>query len=518
MNDRPKIDAARASEEISGGLDTVGIKPEEDKRAEQANDYLHKARDALQGYLGFAESLAVFNPAVKYAIYAFTNYVEDSIKNTTELSTRDVAKKMRKLSEDCWDKSGDNDITVPIQKECNNHLLTHAEDGTLNLIKSDQLTPLFKHGDEAHWPHLILTSNHARASETKDLHELMQGICRLAHDAWGRKLDICRLTTDTKPEEAATKNIAIMACHTEKDNLLNGANLIDRRLDLEEDKNIECPKDRTLDHISPAAVRLAKLMLKLMVEPESQANIDLGRSKADNDHPLNARPFVADDLQDKGLSSERVILRSDAKKIAGHIKLIGYSKGANTVTDALRFFYQECAHLGAQLKTRDKDGALRDATDADIKSIISGIALLNIAPGEVPLSKAEKEVLGINRTTILNDHDLTAGHLVNPNKDDYDDSQDKLIKIIGTKTESGHSVTDALGDDEKSGYIMDLDNGRIDTAHTKAAKKNAKNYQEAQKEIRNFFSSNHCYKLHPTSHVSGEKEIKSLVVGALNRA
>lgn len=516
MNERLEQDdqKIRDAGEIADGIATVGLSAEEHTMRYNANDVLPSARAMLEGYFAFLGAFSFLNPIITILLHQ----AEETIKNTTELSTRSVAKMMRDISYACWQDSGGHDISVPIQKKFNNYLISHAKDGTLNIIKSDQLTPLFKQGDEAKWPHLILTSNHARASETKDLHELMRGICRIASDAWGKTLDICQLTTKTKPEEAATKNIVIMACHTEKDNLLNGANLIDRRLDLEEDSNIECPKDRTLSHISPAAVRLAKLMLKLMVETESQANIDLVRSKADNDHPLNARPFVVDDLQDKGYYFQPIILRADAKKIAGHIKLIGYSKGANTVTDALRFFYQECAHLGAQLKVRDDKGELRAANDNDIKNIISGIALLNIAPGEVPLTKAEKEVLGINRTTILNTHDFTAGHLVNPNSDDYNNSQDRLIKITGTKTESGHSVTDALGDDNKRGYIMDLDNGRIDSARTKAAKENAKNYQEAQKEIRNFFSSNHCYKLHPTPHVSGEKEIKSLEVGARNRA
>lgn len=506
-NASDEIAALADTGEIAAGAETIGLSPQAHPMVSNPNEVLSNSRAFLTGYLDFWRTIGWLNPLVLSLVGNF----EKTIKNTTELSTRSVAKKMRNISHAMWQYNNqDPDFSIPIQKGCNNCLLTHAEDGTLNVIKSDQLTPLFKAGEEKDWPHLILTSNHARASEVKDLYELMDGICALAKDVWGKALNLCRLTTETSTKDAKAKNIVILACHTEKDNLLNGANLIDRRLDLEEDTNKENPANRTLNHLSPAAARLAKLILKLMVEPESQNLIDLKRSNADVNNPLHARPFISDDLQDKEQANAAIVIRNDAKKIAGHIKLIGYSKGANTVTDALRFFYQECKHLNNSLKIRDSENNVRPIVDKDIKGIIASIALLNIASGEVPLTDVEKEKLGIRRTTILNTHDFTAGHLVNPNLDRYHNKYDRLIKIAGDKEEAGHSVESSLGKKNLIGFIANLENAVAHGTLTKEQQDNVKNYRLAQEAVRDFFLSNHCAKDLPRMQITGQVQSSRL--------
>ena len=436
-------------------------------------------------YYSGKRSLDAWLGALKRLDKGLANRTEAELANSQELSTRSIASIFREISRIIW---AQNDFIrtggfsllgfggnkpIPIQKDFNDRLWTHNPDGSLDHVTSDDLAPLFVPGKQAEWPNLVLTSNHARAWQSSNLSDLMAGIEQLANDSWSDKLDLLRIKNHERPKHVGGKTIVALACHTERDMYLNGAKLLDRRLNLEEDPNKENPRERTIEGISPAAIRLAKLMLKLMVEPPAKPTqgyklVDLDRAVV---HP-NA-PFVADD------HTASLVIRADAASIAQHIKLVGYSRGANTVTDALRFLYREYAALGDRLQVRDKSGKLHAATDKDMSALIGNIGLLSLAPGEVPLTKAEKYTVGINRVTILNTHDLTAGHLVNPDRADYDRWSDRLIEIEGTLDESGHSIVAALGKDGKPGFIMD------------PANTNRPNYRTAQDEVRAFFASNH---------------------------
>lgn len=406
------------------------------------------------------------------------------LTHSRDYSSRNVARWFESLSDTLWNSNlfyslfglSSHETRIPIQEKFNNRLWTANKDGTLNHVVSDDIVGLFRPGDEANWPNLVLTSNHARAWRSKDLSELMHGVERLAHDSWGRALPIGRLTRNTPASEMAGKTIVALACHTERDIFLNGAKLIDRRLDLMEDPNKDVPEKRTLSHISPASVRLAKLILKNMLAPESQALINLNLG-LDEQTGNVARPLCA--AQDPAYKERGFLLRADAERIAQHIKLVGYSRGANTVTDALRFLYREFALLGDRLQRMGEDGKLRPVSEKDIRTVISNIGLLSLAPGEVPLTKAEREKVGINRTTILNENDLTAGHLVNPDEADYDRWADTLVRIRGSHEEAGHSLSAALGSLNAPGYIMDA----------RSAEKDGQ-YRQAQDEVKSFFASN----------------------------
>ncbi len=378
-----------------------------------------------------------------------------------------------------------------MQEQCNDTLWTHNPDGTLNFVMSDDVVPLFKPGKPEEWPNLLLTANHARAGKSEDLVELMRGVEKLGGDAWGKPLDLYRLRhQESKKPNVAGKTILMLACHTERDIFLNGAELIDRRLALQEDRNKENPAKRTREHMSPASMRLAKLILKTMVEPDPTRPklVDLARAKREHEKV----PFVAND------HSHSLVLRVDATSIAQHIKLVGYSKGAEAVCSALRFYFAECKALETRLQMREKDGTVRAVTDNDLKQIIGNIGLLSIAPGEVPLTKAEKDVVGIKRVTILNSNDYTAGHLVNPDKRDYDRWSDRLVVIEGTREEGGHSIDASLGTTgvngarPKTGFIMNPSNtGRP-------------NYKVAQDEVKAFFASNHRVQAITTACLSPE--------------
>ncbi len=408
---------------------------------------------------------------------------EHHLKNSKDYSGLEIAEWFESLSNNIWSgnslwslfglsQSGDK---IPIQSEFNNNLCTNNGDGDLNRIESKDVATLFKKGSEADWPNLILTSNHARAWRSEDLSQLMQGIERAASDGWGASLNSEILTQHTERVKTKGKNISVLACHTERDIYMNGAQLIRRRHNLLNDRSIDNPAQRTLENISPAAVRLAKLMLKSMMEPQDAHKVDLDREVSE-DSPVSFKtPFVA---QDSLYAGSDFTLRVDAARIAQHFKLVGYSRGANTVTDAVRFLYQECATFGDRLKITQKDGSVKAANANDIRTIISNIGILSLAPGEVPLTKAERDI-GIRRITIYNEHDLTAGHLINPDAKDYDPWSDKLIRIKGTREDAGHNIVSALGDATKAGYIMDPANA-----------KNDPEYQSAQDEVKAFFASN----------------------------
>lgn len=409
---------------------------------------------------------------------------KEYLQNSRNYSSRPIAEWFEALSDNIWRTNSayslfglsDDSSRIPIQEKFNNRLWSYNNDGSLNHITSDHVVPLFRKGDMASWPNLILTSNHARAWRSDDLSQLMQGVERMAGDAWKSRMDSHRLTRDSSAADTGGKNLILLACHTERDIFRNGANLINRRLNLLEDPHKDTPEKRSLKQISPASIRLAKLILKTMLEPACAAGVNLDLAVDEVTGGVGARRFIAEDALNK---DRPFVLRADAASIAQHIKLVGYSRGANTVTDALRFLYRECIELGDRLQVTGKDGMRRTAEAGDIQAIISNIGILSLAPGEVPLTRAERETVGIRRTTIFNEHDLTAGHLINPDKADYDIWSDKLIRINGTHEEAGHSLVEALGSITRPGYMMSEERAR-----------NSAEYQDAQDEVRAFFASN----------------------------
>lgn len=444
------------------------------------NDMINRGRLSLESWLRVLPSKLAEEERKKLA-------------HRDDLSTRGIARYFRNLSATCWTQNAwyslwnlsDNETQIPIQKMFNNQLMTYDGKGALNLIKSDAIIPLFPPGEPEKWPNLVLTSNHARAWQGSDLVEILEGQERMARDAFGKPLPMYRLTHAEQQPDVGGKTIMVLACHTQRDLLLNGADLIERRCELEEDPNRHSPEKRSIANMSPAAMRLAKLALKTMAEPESQPLIDLGRAHEN----FIKEPYIANELMRRGHEdvnypdNHPIIIRSDAASIAQHIKGQGFSKGCNTMTDMMRFMWLEYKQLGPHMQIRDSDGQLRAMTDKDMQTIIGNMALLAVCPGEVPLTNEEKYTLGITRTSIHNKHDLTAGHLVNPDASEYDPWADKLIEIEGSREAMGHSVKCALGAMDRAGFIMDPIKGRTDPA-----------YREAQDAVRAFYAS--CYQQH----------------------
>lgn len=372
---------------------------------------------------------------------------------------------------------------TPLQATFNHKLCTHNPGGTLNTITSDDLAPLFPEGRESQWPHLVLTSNHARAWEHTDISEIMQGFKRLLVDAGLPEHKICRLTKDMPPQEAEGKTIFVSAVHSRKDPFLNGADLIRRRIELESRPDGTEGLFGHRESMSPAAMRLAKLIFKLMCEPVSHPLVRLDCSRIDENRALKERPYIADyvglvekESTDLGRNEERpLILRADAAQVASHIRAMGYSKGSNTMTDAMRFLYQELKLAQAMTAVRQPDRTLKPLEDADIKALIGRISLLSIAPGEVAITDAERDVAGIQRTTIENRNDIVAGQYTH-----YGTRPgDRVFTLSGATENSGHSPLDALGNADRGGFIMHA-------PHAKGISPEAMEYKAAQQAVREF--------------------------------
>lgn len=376
-----------------------------------------------------------------------------------------------------------NASQTPLQKTFNHKLCTHNPDGTLNTITSDDLAPLFPEGRESQWPHLVLTSNHARAWQHTDISEIMQGFKRVLVDAGLPEEKICRLTKNMEPKEAEGKTIIVAAVHSHKDPFLNGAELIRRRLELEARPEGADGLFGEREHMSPAAMRLAKLMFKLMCEPGSYPLVRLDAARIDENPGLKRHPYIAEfvglvekESTDFGRNEERpLILRADAAKVASHMRAMGYSKGSNTVTDALRFLYQEMKLAQAMTAIRQPARSLKPLEDEDIKSLISKISLLSIAPGEVAITDAERDIAGIRRSTIENRNDIVAGQYTHYNSR----PGDRVLTLNGATENSGHSPLDALGNAGRGGFIMDA-------SRAEGLTPSAMEYQAAQQVMREF--------------------------------
>ncbi|MCI5049597.1 MAG: hypothetical protein MRY32_04620 [Rickettsiales bacterium] len=362
----------------------------------------------------------------------------------------------------------------------NDNLLTHNDDGSLNRVYSTHVRKLFEPGKEDQWPQIFLTSNHAMSATHEDVAGLMTGLQKLAKDSFGLKPNLIRRIDKGAPEEdpakegVGPKTMIISAVSARPNAWLNGSALLRRLIELrvQHDRNPHQFPDQDSE-MSPAAIRLAKFMLRMMVEEKDIRRVD----------PFGTER-MADIIAD---GQEPVTLRSDARAIAQHIRIAGYSKGGNTVTDAMRYLVSELKATRANgepafvirhkenepLKEDERDyGDAQGAASAlgkwDIASIVRNIGLLSIAAGEVPLTHEEKEY-GIRRINILNDKDVVASHFSAADRkrpELFYGRHDDFHLIGGVGDELGHGPDFALGTiskdgKEESGYIMSKPNGGV---------------------------------------------------------
>lgn len=325
------------------------------------------------------------------------------INNNQSLRGQSVADWMRHMGE----SSGGSD---ELCNTFNNKLWTHNNDGSLNRVLSKDVRRLFEPGTE--WPQLFLTTNHALASDHEDLSGIMRGFRKLAQDTFNLPVSLIR-NVDEHTQADASQTLMISAVSAERNPWFNGAELLDRLQALRHDiRRQHGGAPTTLEHISPAAIRLGKLMLKLLVEDANSVDVDAKQ--------YTARADTA------GLPLK---LRADAPLVAQHLHLMGYSKGGNTVTDALRYLVLEMRAGGIE--------------QAEIKNVVRHIGLVCVAAGEVPLTQEEKN-FGMRRMSVINEHDVIANHFRAGDEHHYS-IDDDFYKIHGVEKDLGHNPRDALG-------------------------------------------------------------------------
>lgn len=388
-----------------------------------------------------------------------------------------------------------------VEKRLNRKFFTHNEDGTLNEADPAVVQQLFT-GKQETWPNLVLTSSHALVRGHADVSGIMQGMHAFIthvfadeHGQRGQDLPLLRhLDTPPAPSETEGRHTVILSSvFNYRNGLDNGGHLLYRLDHL--DKLYSNPPqtqaalekayigdEQAHDSMSPAAVRLGKLMLSLIVEDPQ--HIDLG-----------ARTLTE--------PKEPIALREDAGAVLQHIKLAGYSKGGNTVTDAVRYLILELQHKDPQgqasfLVPQHYDpaanptgGPYAPVTDKAIRNLIHNVGILCVNPGVTPLTDRERG-LGMRRITIRNKLDRITAHLFKKHDREGTFGEHDDVYVVSGKSfgDLGHSPEAALGSKEKPGYLSNLSLAQPEDTGT---------LEEIKGRLRSFFA--HCYGKVGISHL-----------------
>lgn len=402
---------------------------EKDARVHTADDgtsaggryYLHM-KNQMQSWLG------LFPPPIRF-------FVTDQLKSNPELQARMrdalMARQFRLIDAIIRERYPDDHGRL-FKEEYNHKILTETRpeagkrDGTIVAVGPDKVVDLFKRhipsastmGND--YPHIVISFSHAQGETRKDVKRITHGIEVQATHAQGEKLNLGYLQDGEEINRGHT--VVLYACDVEETPWLNGAALLER---INELKRIEATgePDREFKFVSPGAKRVAKLMLKCMVEDPTTIDVDDEKSLAEimsySDAPMR--------------------LREDAVHIANHFQLVGYSKGGNTATDAMRYLIHE---LTAERANGKKLFAKHDGTEISerrIRSIVRSIATMALASVEVKLSDFDKKH-GLRRLSVNNREDLISAH-------NYfeDAADDERWMIEGIDQHMGHAPEDYFG-------------------------------------------------------------------------
>lgn len=330
----------------------------------------------------------------------------------------------------------------------NHKILAEAADGTIEAVDYDRIISLYQSAPTNGWvkpqtyPRIIFTSSHAKGESLGDVTRITHGIEALARDSWGAPLNL------TTPENAAGEGqtMVLFSCETHKNPPLNGIALTRRLKEMK--ANIAQGREDQFHETSDGAKRIANLMLACMCENYYQDDGKGGVKplfKVDDPRPL--AEIFAD-------GRPRITLSADAGRIAQHFQLMGYSKGGNVVSDAMRYLH---AQLQATVNDR---GVVRVATedgysigtqrfgDYGLRRILHNINTASMAARELPFTETQKKH-GLQRVAFNNIHDALTGSYEYPGS-----WNDEFYLIEGTRDKRGHDPEDAMGTREQSGYIL----------------------------------------------------------------
>jgi hypothetical protein len=321
--------------------------------------------------------------------------------------------------------------------EYNKQFLNESADGSVHAVTPEAIRDLFVR-EAKDFPRIIITTSHARAESLEDMKCITHGIEAMARDASdGTPLPLASMADHPKPGQT----VILFACDTERTMGLNAAKLIDRHTKL---KYLARTGEKdTFEHISPAAKRIAKVILQCMAEnPE-----DVTRN--DPDDP--------DNIASLSEIGKTIRLRPQAARIAQHIQLIGYSKGGNVVSDAMRYLVTEMLSKDENgndlvIVRRDNDHLLPVTKlygERGVKSIVRNIGCMALAAREEAMSDEMLEN-GIHRVSANNRNDRVAFD------NHYEDRpKDENYSVVGVTAGFGHGPEEAMGTREgASGYFM----------------------------------------------------------------
>jgi|GEM_PF-6694072 len=312
------------------------------------------------------------------------------------------------------------------KKEFNHKFLTEDSQGevvAVDVKKIDKLFPRTNGLGEVNFPHIILTSSHAKGDSRKDVTDITRGIQALARDSnKGEKLRIAHVNGDIAGD--ADNTLILFACDTERNALLNAAELLYRLDDLRKVAGGKEPD--TFESASPGAKRMAKLILRQMASEEDYKKIDI------NDTKSISQIFA----------NEHITLRARPELIAQHFQLIGYSKGGNVVSDAMRY-------LVSELNAKNADGgyvvqmnghvASEEEQQGYVRNLVRNIACMSIAALEVEMEEHYKNC-GVRRVSFNNENDMISNHM------HFEGTWgDRKWKVKGVEQRQGHDPQDAMG-------------------------------------------------------------------------
>lgn len=331
----------------------------------------------------------------------------------------------------------------------NKKFLAEGVDGSVEGMEPEKIISLFQKAPSnqfvkpADYPRVIFTASHANAESVNDVTRITHGIEALARDSWdGQKLNLAKRDVHTMPDQT----LILFGCDTRRNAMLNGASLTRR---VKEMRAREADgKPDTFEFMAPGAKRQARLMLACMCE-----NFYDEKTSAPLFDINDLRP-LSEIFADK---EDRIRLSPDARRIAQHFQLFGYSKGGNVVSDAMRFLERDL-----QAVDKDNKGIIRtskeDTTqdrgilrlkEYGVRSLLRNIDTFSYAARELPNSKYLKDN-GVRRLGVNNEDDLLTKYHFYPST-----PNDEFYVIKGIKERAGHAPEDMLGTRTTRGYALD---------------------------------------------------------------
>lgn len=495
----------------SGSHDYVVVK----EWAAKGDDISRMLSTATEQWFGMLDGFASMTDSVVAATGwgAFVPSAKTAVKESTK-AIRSVhsiwSSAQRGISEPEWMRSPEHaqnmieyGLLRPSDEAVNQHLngrlFTHNKDGSLNATSASAIRPYFDPKNSDKWPNLILTSSHALVRDHTDISSTMKGFHTLIMHSFGaadgsqakdlpliRETDVSRHPTTGDHKQT----IIASAVYNDHNAWVNGGNLLKRLHQLDQlyesekrGEHLTKPQFEAAAQLdmSPAALQLSKLILSLIVEEPERVRME-----------PDAPSLI-------GSAAEPLHLRPDAAHILQHVKLAGYSKGGNIVTDAVRHLILQLQHEGAVLAPTALNVAPVPAaqpyipvSNPIITSLIRNVGILAVNPGICPLTDREKD-LGMRRISIRNNLDRISAHLFRKHDREQRFGTHDAVYVVNGKSmgDLGHGIDAALGTRSKPGYLIDP---------SKASPEDAQTLQLVRSRLQAFFAS--CYNKVGISHIT----------------